>query len=89
MGRDDDWLVRLAGVKERGHEIGKRFADACRGFDAEVFVVVESVGDGISHIDLLLARFVSEGEIVRVICVPQGGVGPEKGFSLFFYHAET
>ena len=89
MSRDDDWLLRLAGVEEGGHEIGERLADACRRFDAEIFVIVEGIRDGIRHIDLLLPRLVFEGEIIRGVCVPQGGVGPEKGFSLFFYHAET
>ena len=86
---DDDRFVRLAGVEERGHKIGERLADAGRRFNAEVFAVVEGVRDGVRHVDLLLPRLVFKGEIIRGIGVPQGGVGPEKGFSLFFYHAET
>jgi hypothetical protein len=75
-------------MKKRGHKIGECLADASRGFDTEIFVVVESVGDGIGHIDLLLPWFVFEGDAVWGVGVPQGGIVTEKGFSLFFYHAD-
>jgi hypothetical protein len=88
MSRDDDWFVHLTGMKECGHKISERLSDACGGFDAEVFVVVEGIGDGIGHIDLLLPRLVFEGDAVRGVGVPQGGIVTEKGFSLFFYHAD-
>ena len=88
VSRDDDWLLRLAGVKESGHEIGERLSDAGGGFDAEVFIVVEGVGDGIGHINLLLPWLIFESDAVRGVGVPQGGIVTEKGFSLFFYHAD-
>ena len=88
VSRDDDWLLRLACVKECGHEIGERLSDACGGFNAEVFVIVEGIGYGIGHIDLLLPWLVFESDAVRGVGVPQGGIVTEKGFSLFFYHAD-
>lgn len=88
MSRDDDRLLRLACVKECGHEIGERLSDAGGGFNAEVFVIVEGIGDGIGHIDLLLPWLVFESDAVRGVGVPQGGIVTEKGFSLFFYHAD-
>ena len=70
MGGDDDWFVRLAGMKKRRHEIGERFADARRGFHAKVFVVVEGFGHGERHIDLLLPRFVMKGDAAMVGLIP-------------------
>ncbi len=60
-GGDDDALLVLARLAQRGQKIGERLSGAGSGFDDEVALVVEGLFDGSRHLVLALAVLEGEG----------------------------
>ena len=60
--RNDRLLLFLEREKNRGHEIGERFADAGAGFDDEMALLLQRLRDRRGHLLLLRAIF----EILRL-----------------------
>jgi hypothetical protein len=79
VGGDDDALAAEEAAEDGGDEVGVGLADAGAGLDKEVAagLLVEGVGDGLGHFQLLGAVLVGDGGGAEV--AGDGAVGGEDG----------